>query len=178
MVYSAIYSPTSPVDGQDDFFSPTARRFEQFSCPDCNAPLRHGACRSFSAGRVFPFGNRYPIDPLSPQENDLVDGYPPLCSVCHWTHLTNGAFRARAYTLLNPLSLRTSRAALLSVCFDETMFERCNRHLINDFQQFTTTDAIIRTGMRDVILDLTEATISMFASRFSDCGHQAHLGCI
>ena len=81
LVYSAIYSPTSPVDGQDDFFSPTARRFEQFSCPDCNAPLRpeiiaHGACRSFSAGRVFPFGNRYPIDPLSPQENDLVDGYP------------------------------------------------------------------------------------------------------
>ena len=82
LVYSAIYSPTSSIDGQDQFFSPTARRFEQFSCPDCNAPLRpeiisHGACRSFSAGRVFPFGSRYPIDALSPQENDLVDGYPP-----------------------------------------------------------------------------------------------------
>ena len=58
------------------------------------------------------------------------------------------------------------------------MFERCNRHLMNDFRQFTTLDAIARTGMRDVILDLTEATIAMFASRFSDCGHQAHLGCI
>ena len=82
LVYSAIYSPTSSIDGQDQFFSPTARRFEQFSCPDCNAPLRpeiisHGACRSFSAGRVFPFGSRYPIDALSPQENDLIDGYPP-----------------------------------------------------------------------------------------------------
>ena len=89
--------------------------------------------------------------------------------------LTTGAFRARAYTLLNPLSVRTSREALLSVCFDEAMFERCSRHLMSDFRQFTTSDTIFRTGMH---LLITEATIHMLASRFSDCGHQAHLGCI
>ena len=111
-------------------------------CPTCNSNLRppiiiQEATRSFSASRVFPFGRRYPLDPLCPQPGDLPLSAIPICTICRWPHLTEGAFRARAFTLLNPLSLRTSREALLRVTFDDLFFERCNRHLVQQFRGFT-----------------------------------------
>ena len=47
------------LHGQEDFFVPSARRFEQYSCPECNANLRpeiitHGLVDSFQQEECFP----------------------------------------------------------------------------------------------------------------------------
>ena len=182
-LFSALDQPLPGFDHLQSFFQPSARRFEQFRCPTCNSSLRpsiitHGATRSFSVGRTFPFGRRYPTDSLCPQQEDLPLEAIPTCVICQWPHLTEAAFRARAFTLLNPRSLGTSREALLRVTFDDQFFERCNRHLIQDFRNFAADQAISQTGMGDVVLDLTPLTVPMFGNRFSGCPHPTHLGCL